>query len=392
MEQTVLGNYQLLARLGMGGMAEVYLGRSQGAAGFTKYVAIKRMRSELTSHQEFVDLFAQEAKTASLLSHPNICQIFEFNASGDEYYMVMEYLEGVPISSIMIKSLRRKSWPPLSIACALIQQACNGVHYAHNSTDDAGDPLDIVHRDISPPNLFLTTTGNVKLLDFGISKSKQSFVETMTGQIRGKFAYMSPEQLQSKKLDSRSDIFSLGIVLHELVTGKRLFRRPSRLEVYHAITTNPIPKPSQSRADLPAELDAVIMRALARHRNDRFESARDMASALQRVSTTFGGLASPAELADFLAHNFAAELANKRELFSATSALTDLVDQDPLDNNADPTVSLRKPHPLQTEPDATIPNHPRVDPSDEKEGDGEQTKPGHKDLTVKPRPDRQTKT
>ena len=365
-------------------MAEVYLARREGIAGFKKYVAIKRMRSDLTSHQEFVDLFAEEAKTASLLNHPNICQVFEFNASDNQYYMVLELLEGVPVSSVMIKALRRQGWPTLAVAIAMVVQACDGVHYAHTSTDDEGTPLDIVHRDISPPNLFLTSSGTVKLLDFGISKSKQSVVQTMTGQIRGKFSYMSPEQLQSKKLDCRSDIFSLGIVLHELVTGKRLFRRSNRLQVYHAITSEPIPLASEVRAELPPELEAVIMRALARDRNERFETAQDMGDALRRVSSTFGGLAENAELAEFLANNFAAELASKRDLFTSPLMAAG-IDSEETGLSAsgsasgsnpgatpeailgaargvvtNPTVSLRKPierKATQTEADATVPGH-----------------------------------
>ncbi len=355
MEGTQLGNYQLIARLGMGGMAEVFLARRSGIGGWTKYVALKRMRADLTAHQEFIDLFAEEAVTASLLTHPNICQVFEFNASDGEYYMVMEYLEGVPVSSVMIKSLRRPGWPPLPIAAAILEQACDGAHYAHDSRDEAGNPLNIVHRDISPPNLMLTSSGTIKLLDFGISKSKQSVVQTMTGQIRGKFSYMSPEQLQSKTLDRRSDVFSLGIVLYELVTGKRLFRRDSRLKVYHAITNEPIEPPSSYRADLPLELEAVIMRALAQDRNDRFETARDMADALRRSAESVDGVATTVELANFVTENFSAELENRRDLFTEpASQLESMVDEDSVDQGTS-TVSLRKPRADTTEADATVP-------------------------------------
>ena len=354
MDLPELGSYQLIARLGMGGMAEVYLARRSGPAGFTKYVAIKRMRSDLTQHQEFVDLFAEEAKTASLLTHPNICQVHELSTSDDEYYMVMEYLEGVSVASIMIRALRRRGWPPLRIIAGIIEQACDGIHYAHEICDEAGNHLRIVHRDISPPNLLVTTNGVVKLLDFGISKSRQSVVQTMTGQIRGKFSYMSPEQLQSKPLDRRSDIFSLGIVLHELISGRRLFRRPTRLQVYHAITSEPVPPLSESRPEVPATLEAVVRRALARDREDRFATARDLADALRRASEDFGGVADTKELGEFVSEYFDAELESKRQLFTDPGA-------EPVDltteASADPTVNLRGPSSgeVVTEPDATVP-------------------------------------
>jgi serine/threonine-protein kinase len=356
MEETRLGSYQLIARLGAGGMAEVYLARRDGPAGFTKYLAIKRMRPELTQHQEFVDLFAEEAKTASLLSHPNICQVHEFNASGDELYMVMEYLEGIAVSSLLIRALRRSRSLPLPIVAGIIEQACDGIHYAHEVRDEAGGELQIVHRDISPPNLLITTSGSVKLLDFGISKSRQSVVRTMTGQIRGKFAYMSPEQLRSRPLDRRSDIFSLGIVTHELVTGKRLFRRPTRLQTYHAITSEPIPAPAELRPDLPPELDAVIRRALGREPDERFATARDMSDALRRALERSGGPATAKEIGDFIGEHFVAEIESRRQLFTSPSD----AEAAPLPSGADTdptqaTANLRKP--AATEPDATIPGY-----------------------------------
>src|SRR5690606_11789439 len=206
---TFLGKYQLLARLGAGGMAEVLLARLDGPAGFSKHVAIKRMRPELTAHREFIDLFLEEARTASLLSHTNICQVNELSAAQGDYFMVLEYLEGVALSSALVKALASPGSLPVPFLVGIAQQACEGLHHAHEMADPHGRPYDIIHRDISPPNLFVTTGGVVKVLDFGISKSRDSVVKTLTGQIRGKFAYMSPEQLRGEKLDRRSDVFSL---------------------------------------------------------------------------------------------------------------------------------------------------------------------------------------
>jgi eukaryotic-like serine/threonine-protein kinase len=173
-EVQFLGKYRLLARLGTGGMAEVLLGRLEGPAGFSKHFAIKRMRPELTTHREFVDLFLEEARTASLLAHANICQVNELNVEGGDYFMVLEYLDGIAVSSALIKQLTDPRALPIPFLVGVIQQACEGLHYAHGVADEHGVPYNIVHRDISPPNLFITIGGVVKVLDFGISKSRES--------------------------------------------------------------------------------------------------------------------------------------------------------------------------------------------------------------------------
>ena len=315
----MLGQYRLLARLGTGGMAEVFLARIEGAAGFTKYLAIKKMRAELTSHREFIDLFVEEARTASLLSHPNVVQIHELANVDGQYFMIMEYLEGVPVSSVMVRQLRKPDTFDLPFVLGVIEQACEGIHFAHELADDAGNPYNIVHRDVSPPNLFVTTGGVIKLLDFGISKSRNSIVKTLTGQIRGKFSYMSPEQLRGAQLDRRSDVFSLGIVLFELTTGRRLFKRKTRLEVFQAIVKQPIPSPGTVRNGLPDDLVAVIDKALARDREQRFGSARDMGDALREISRPIGGVAHTSDIANTIQDLFERELHAKRCLLTNPS-------------------------------------------------------------------------
>jgi eukaryotic-like serine/threonine-protein kinase len=309
-----LGKYRLLARLGTGGMAEVLLARLDGPAGFSKHFAIKRMRPELTAHREFVDLFLEEARTASLLSHPNICQVNELSTSGGDYFMVLEYLEGVPVSSVLVKALSHPTALPIQFLVGVAQQACEGLHYAHDMADERGQPYHIIHRDISPPNLFVTLDGVVKVLDFGISKSRDSLVKTLTGQIRGKFSYMSPEQLRGEKLDRRSDVFSLGIVLFELVTGRRLFRRKSRLEVFKAVVKEPIPSAAEWRSDLPAGLIAVLDHALARERNRRFDSARAFGEALAASIRGLGGPMSVHAIGARIRADYLGELEARRQL------------------------------------------------------------------------------
>jgi serine/threonine protein kinase len=313
-DATYLGKYRLLARLGTGGMAEVLLGRVDGPAGFSKHFAIKRMRPELTAHREFVDLFLEEARTASLLSHPNICQVNELSTADGDYFMVLEYLDGVPISSVLVKALSQPTALPIRFLVGVVQQACEGLHYAHEMADEHGRPYHIIHRDISPPNLFVTMDGVVKVLDFGISKSRDSLVKTLTGQIRGKFSYMSPEQLRGEKLDRRSDVFSLGIVLFELLTGRRLFRRKSRLEVFKAVVKEPIPLASDWRPDLPADLVSVLEHALARDRDRRFDTARAFGEALAGSIRSLGGPMSPQAIGTRVRSEFHGELDARRQL------------------------------------------------------------------------------
>jgi serine/threonine-protein kinase len=323
-----LGKYRVIARLGAGGMAEVLLGRLEGPAGFSKPVAIKRMRPELTRTREFVELFLEEARIAALLGHPNVCQVHELGADDGQYYMVLEYLEGVPLSSILAQQLSEASNFDLGFLAGLIVQAAEGIQHAHDATDERGDPLNIIHRDVSPPNLFVTTDGVVKVLDFGISKSRASVVRTLTGQIRGKFAYMSPEQLRGERLDRRSDVFSLGIVLAELVTGRRLFRRTNRIEVFKAIVREPIPSVRELRPELPDLLVEVTDRALARDRDERFDTTRAFATALATAVAGLGGPATAPAIGVIVARRFARELAARRELLSHPPGadLDDLVD------------------------------------------------------------------
>ncbi|HUS64251.1 MAG TPA: serine/threonine-protein kinase [Kofleriaceae bacterium] len=353
-EMQFLGKYRLLARLGTGGMAEVLLGRLDGPAGFSKHFAIKRMRPELTTHREFVDLFLEEARTASLLSHANICQVNELNVEGGDYFMVLEYLDGIAVSSALIKSLADPRALPIPFMVGIIQQASEGLHYAHGVADEHGVPYTIVHRDISPPNLFITTGGVVKVLDFGISKSRESVVKTLTGQIRGKFAYMSPEQLRGEKLDQRSDVFSLAIVTFEILTGRRLFRRKTRLEVFKAIVREPIPAPIDVREDLPPRLSAVVERALARNRDERYDSAREFGDALAESIRDLGGPMQVPDVGDLVREKFPAELAAKRQLLTHPPGVQ--LSAPPLPGSGalgtQPTKRLLKPG--ETVPDARV--------------------------------------
>ncbi len=316
-----VGKYRIRAKLGAGGMANVYLAYLEGPAGFSKPVALKQMKPALADVDEFVDLFLTEAKTASLLAHPNICQVYELGAGADEgYFMVMEYLLGVPLTKLLSKQIADPDTFPLGMLVGLAAQACEGMHYAHNLRDARGTPYSIVHRDLSPPNIYMTKNGMAKILDFGISKSTQSVVKTATGQIRGKFSYMSPEQLRGQKLDSRSDVFSLATMFLELLTGTRLFRRASRIETFEAITKAEIPRADAINKRIPKSVADALELGLSRDRETRFTSARAFGTALAEAAQGFGGSWTSPQIAEFSETIFETEMQARQEWLDAAQS------------------------------------------------------------------------
>ncbi|MCP4448416.1 MAG: serine/threonine protein kinase [Myxococcales bacterium] len=316
-----VGKYRVRAKLGAGGMADVYLAYLEGPAGFTKPVALKRMKPALARVDEFVDLFLTEAKTASLLAHPNICQVYELGAGADDgYFMVMEYLLGVPLTKLLAKQIADPSTFPLGMLVGLAAQACEGMHYAHNLCDPRGAPYNIIHRDLSPPNIYMTKNGMAKILDFGISKSTQSVVKTAKGQIRGKFSYMSPEQLRGHDLDPRSDVFSLAIIVLELLTGTRLFRRASRLETFEAVTRAPIPRADAINKLVPSSVADALELGLSRDRDARFSSARAFGTALSEAAQGFGGAWTAPQIAEYSESIYQTEMRARQKLLDAAQS------------------------------------------------------------------------
>jgi len=263
------GRYTLLKPIASGGMAEVHLASLQGAAGIQKLVAIKRILPEHARDAEFVAMFLNEARIAASLHHANVVQAYDFGSEDGRYFLTMEYLRGLDTRRIVQELGRTGRRMPLEIAIAIGIGAAAGLHYLHEKRDAAGQPLGLVHRDISPPNIFLTSDGIVKLVDFGIAKAVRRAGETRTGTVKGKVSYLSPEQCRCEPLDRRSDIFSLAIVLWELTIGRRLFLGTSDLEVMNAIDKVDAPRPSQMVSRYPRELERIITRGLTRDRNRR---------------------------------------------------------------------------------------------------------------------------
>ena len=257
------GKYVLVGELGVGGMAEVFLAIQHGLQGFLKVVTLKRVLPHLAS-PDFISMFIDEARLAARLEHPNIVKTFEFGEHEGQYYTVMEYLAGEDLGSVMNRAAISKQPVPLNMAAMILSQLCDGLHFAHELTDTAGRPLGLVHRDVNPSNVIITYGGEVKIIDFGVAKFNKSANQTQTGTIKGKLAYMSPEQILARGIDRRSDVFSLGVVLWELVAGCRLFARETDAATLYAIMNDPIPRVRRHRPNVPEELEAIISTALSR--------------------------------------------------------------------------------------------------------------------------------
>jgi serine/threonine-protein kinase len=280
---TRLGRYELLSPLGAGGMAEVYKARSVGPGGFERQVVIKRILPDQSSDPEFVSMFISEARILGMLHHPNVVQAHDFGDDNGTLFLALEYVDGPSVSRLLrtLRAANRKI-PPV-VAAYIAREVCRALSYVHDLRDQSGERLNIVHRDVTPSNIVMTAVGGVKLLDFGVAKFKCAQQLTKTGTVKGKPAYLAPEQLEGKPIDGRVDLFALGIVLHEMLTLEHLFAGDSDLVTVKKIMEMEIPAPSAKRSDVPPELDHIVMRALQRDRRQRYASATEMARDLDEV-------------------------------------------------------------------------------------------------------------
>src|SRR5580698_6814158 len=270
------GKYSLLGHLATGGMAEVYVARQVGIKGFEKIVVIKRVRPELEGDLETTDFFLDEARLVATLEHPNIAQVYEIGYVNGAYFFVMEYVHGADLRQVLEASSKRGEALPLGDAIYIASHVAAALHYAHEKRDRDGHELHIIHRDISPSNVLLSHDGAVKLCDFGIAKAKKRSAETTRGLVKGKYPYMSPEQCLQEPLDRRSDIFAMGTLLYELTTMTRLYKRANEFETLRAIIDEAPPRPSTRVADYPADLERIVLRALAKKPAERQQTAQEL--------------------------------------------------------------------------------------------------------------------
>jgi serine/threonine protein kinase len=280
--ETVIGRYSLYYQVASGGMATVYLGRMAGAAGFGKTVAVKRMHPHLAQDELVQAMFRDEAHIAARIRHPNVVPILDVVQSGKELLLVMEYVQGESLSYLMRSA--RSPMPP-AVVVATAYGVLQGLHAAHEATDDQGRPLMLVHRDVSPQNVMLGQDGVPRVLDFGIAKAVGRLQTTRDGHVKGKASYMAPEQLRGGEVDRRADVYATGIILWELLTGARLFAGDSPESTMTQVLEKEVPPPSNLARGIPPELDDVVLRALSRDWNRRYATAREMAIALERTVT-----------------------------------------------------------------------------------------------------------
>ncbi len=275
-----LGRYELLHPLGCGGMAEVFKARASGPAGFERNVVIKRILPQYTRDPDFVRMFADEARILGLMHHPNVVQAYEFGEDNGKLYLALEYVEGPSLSKVLrtVRAANRPLPPP--IVAYVAREICRALDYVHRLENGEGERLNVIHRDVTPSNIIVTPSGAVKLLDFGVAKFATSAKSTRAGTVKGKPAYLAPEQLQGKPIDGRVDLFALGIVMHEMLTLQHLFAGDSDVHTAKKIMEMKIPSISARREDVPPDLERIVMRALERDRKRRFSTAAEMARAL----------------------------------------------------------------------------------------------------------------
>ncbi len=307
------GRYVLLDRINVGGMAEVFRGRMAGVEGFERMVALKRILPNISGDPDFVEMFVDEAKLAVQLQHANIAQMYELGKVHDTYFMAMEYVSGVDLRSMWDRARSRNRLLPIAMSCHIMQKVCEGLDAAHRKKDQQGQAIGLVHRDVSPQNILVSYEGEVKVIDFGIAKAANKVSKTQAGVLKGKFGYMSPEQVRGIDLDNRSDIFACGVVLYELLVGDRLFLGESDFSTLEKVRNVEMVPPTRLNKSLSPHLERIVMKALAKQREDRYRWASEMAEDLQRYLFATNQPFARTDLQRYMQQHFRQELGKERE-------------------------------------------------------------------------------
>ncbi|MBL8741619.1 MAG: serine/threonine protein kinase, partial [Myxococcales bacterium] len=279
----VIGRYRVFHPLASGGMATVHLGHMEGSAGFSRIVAIKRMKPEIARQADFAAMFRDEAMIAARVQHPNVVTTIDVVSEDDELFIVMEYVRGLALKELMHLSLDRDERIPVDIALSIIGGTLEGLHAAHNVRGEHDEPLDLVHRDVSPHNILVGRDGVVRIVDFGVAKAASRMHQTGANQVKGKLTYMAPERITSKEADRRVDVFSAGVVLWEVLAGRKRYEGSSVQEIASELLTTDAPPLADERSDVPPALDAVIRRATARDPDERYATAEEMLTDLEGI-------------------------------------------------------------------------------------------------------------
>jgi serine/threonine protein kinase len=307
-----IGRYEVLCQLASGGMATVYAARVQGVAGFERLVAIKALHPHLANEEEFISMFLDEARLAARIRHPNVVATHDIvDDEGEGHILVMDYIEGNNLGSLLQTAARTDSRIPTSVSMRTVIDALHGLAAAHALRDDRGVPLHLVHRDVSPQNIMVGVDGIGRLTDFGVAKAEVRLSITRDGQFKGKVAYMAPEQATNGEADQRSDLFAMGVILWEALTGRRLFRADNNAATIHRILEEPIPSPSSVFEELQP-FDALLERALARNPAERFQTAEEFAEALEALAPAVGGIGTARAVGDVVRRLSAPRLAKEK--------------------------------------------------------------------------------
>jgi serine/threonine-protein kinase len=313
-----IGRYELVFKLASGGMADVYLARDESAPNGDQVVALKRVHRHLIGRPDYREMFLDEARIAFQISHPNVCSVLDFGESQGEYYLTMEYLVGEPLARLINRVARQADPSGTALIAGLlartIADVCKGLDAAHNLKSPNGSLLEVVHRDVTPRNLFLTYDGRAQVLDFGIATAKIKLHSGESGKLRGNVAYMAPEQLTNAPTDRRADIWSLGVTSWEMLAMRRLFKRKTPAAMAESVVYDEIPPPSALRPGIPHGLDEIVLKALRRDPDERWQSAHEMELAIRQVLNAQPVVIGPADLADWMSSVFPFEEARKRQL------------------------------------------------------------------------------
>jgi serine/threonine-protein kinase len=311
--QEMLGKYRLLGMMNAGGMAELLIALHAGPEGFSKVVALKRVLPHLSNEQSFIEMFLDEARLAARLDHANLVRVYDFGEADNRYFLAMEYLPGEDASRVVARARKLGLPVPVEIAAFIVSGAAAGLHFAHELTGEDGYPLGLVHRDATPSNILVTYYGTVKVLDFGVAKTAGKLHHTQTGMVKGKLSYLAPEQISGDAVDRRADVFALGLVLWELLAGRKLFQGDNPAAVAHTLMSpEPLPPPSTVRPEVPPELDAITLKALAKPVEERYQTAAELEDALEEFLGACSMRPSPKQIVSFMELLFSSEVAHAK--------------------------------------------------------------------------------
>lgn len=336
------GRYVLLERLAVGGMAEVFLAKAGGAAGFERLIAIKRILPQMCEDQEFISMFIDEAKIAGRLTHASIAPILELGKVGSTYYIAMEFVWGRDVLQVINRFRRLRQKMPAPMAAFVAAKVCEGLDYAHNRKDENGNLIGLIHRDVSPQNILISYEGEVKIIDFGIAKAAARNTRTQAGVLKGKFGYMSPEQVAGAVIDGRSDVFALGTCLYEMLVADRLFLGDSDFATLERVRNAAIPPLRERVPSVPVELERIVLRALAKDPGDRYQSAREFETDLMRFLASTTPPYSSAFVADWMKIGFHTEFEREQEHFEYLMTADLLPSEDVSSLPSEPSGRIRK--------------------------------------------------